>query len=144
MRDKTGEVWKSQSSDGGEYSVVIVKDHGGIVSALRLRDERAVNDDLEIVAGAKMYADCRKIYFLRHSALTEFVRTLSDAELRGIKTKVADALDLGDVTENIEKKLAENVETREGDGGASQRLVEITAQLEVYQKLYNELLARVV
>ena len=47
MRDKeTGEVWKSQSSDGGEYSVVIVKDHGGIVSALRLRDQRAVNDDI--------------------------------------------------------------------------------------------------
>ena len=97
MNNKTGEVWKTQATDGAEYS-----------------------------------------------ALTGFVRTLSDAELRDIRIKVADALDLGDAAESVEKKPVENVETRGGDGSASQRLVEVTAQLEVYQKLYNELLVRVV
>ena len=82
--------------------------------------------------------------FLRYSALTGFVRTLSDAELRDIRIKVTDALDLGDAAEIVEKKPAEKVETRGGADSASQRLVEVTAQLEVYQKLYNELLARVV
>ena len=144
MNNKTGEVWKTQATDGAEYSVVILKDHGPIVSALRLRDERTVNDDIEIIAGTKMYADCRKVHFLRYSALTGFVRTLSDAELRDIRIKVADALDLGDAAESVEKKPVEKVETRGGDGSASQRLVEVTAQLEVYQKLYNELLVRVV
>lgn len=91
-----------------------------------------------------MYADCRKVHFLRYSALTGFVRTLSDAELRDIRIKVTDALDLGDAAEIVEKKPAEKVETRGGADSASQRLVEVTAQLEVYQKLYNELLARVV
>lgn len=144
MNNKTGEIWKTQATDGTEYSVVILKDHGAIVSALRLRDERAVNDDIEIVAGAKMYADCRKVHFLRYSALTGFVRTLSDAELRDIRIKVTDALDLGDAAESVEKKPAEKVEIRGENGGASQRLVEVTAQLEIYQKLYNELLERVV
>lgn len=144
MSDKTGEVWKMQASDGVEYSVIILKDHGAIVSALRLKDERAVNDDLEIVAGAKMYADCRKVYFLRHNALTEFVRALSEAELQDIKTKVAAALDLLSAAAGVEKKPAERMDAKEGDSGTSQRLVEVTAQLEVYQKLYNELLARVV
>lgn len=144
MNNKTGEIWKTQATDGAEYSVVILKDHGAIVSALRLRDERAVNDDIEIVAGAKMYADCRKVHFLRYSALTGFMRTLSDAELRDIRIKVTDALDLGDAAESVEKKPAEKVEIRGENGGASQRLVEVTAQLEIYQKLYNELLERVV
>lgn len=144
MNNKTGEIWKTQATDGAEYSVVILKDHGAIVSALRLKDERAVNDDIEIVAGAKMYADCRKVHFLRYSALTGFMSTLSDAELRDIRIKVADALDLGDAAESVEKKPAEKVESRGENGSASKRLVEVTAQLEVYQKLYNELLARVV
>lgn len=144
MNNKTGEIWKTQATDGTEYSVVILKDHGAIISALRLKDERTGNDDVEVVAGAKMYADCRKVHFLRYSALTGFVRTLSDAELRDIRIKVTDALDLGDAAEIVEKKPAEKVETRGGADSASQRLVEVTAQLEVYQKLYNELLARVV
>lgn len=28
MNNKTGEIWKTQATDGAEYSVVILKDHG--------------------------------------------------------------------------------------------------------------------
>ncbi len=45
MNNKTGEIWKTQATDGTEYSVVILKDHGAIVSALRLKADTDPNSE---------------------------------------------------------------------------------------------------
>ena len=88
---RPGEIWTKRWSSDDEY--LIVKNHGGFCTALKLTDE-AVAAGIAVISKRKRYTDPAMVGYVFNSGLGEFVKTLPAEQFEDVIRALEDALQI--------------------------------------------------
>lgn len=134
-----GEIWQRTSDKGEEVTVLLISINGKYATVLRLLNREADCNNMSVMAKTEMFTDCGMLQYCYLDVLETYVRTLSDEELTDVKYHIADAIDI-DCSKPVEiVKEVPVKEYVEVDKGAEWKV-----KAEVYEKLYNDLLTKVI
>ena len=132
--NKQGEIWEAEIGLV-KRPVIILRDHGVFSIVLQLFDSDDYAD-LDVLCGKMMQANTKKLSYLADNRLIRFVRRLTDTEYSGIMQRVAEGLGLGEMGSQLP------VETKVENKAESTELVELKKEAEIYKRLYEGLLER--
>ena len=97
---------------------------------------------VEVVARVKSVALCEQIYTVSKERIKEYIRSCTDAEMREINKALAVSIGLN--TEPKQPEKIESAPSEETAPAANEDMVRLQTELNIYKKLYADMLERMV
>ena len=98
----------------------------------------------EVVARVKSTALCEQIYTVSKDRIKEYIRSCTDAEMRDIDKALAVSIGLNIEPVKVENAPVENVEPAPVVSSIDEDAIKIKAERDIYKKLYEDMLDRMV
>lgn len=133
--NKQGEIWEAEIGLQ-KKKVVVLRDHGVFSVVLQLFDSDDYAD-VNVLCGTMMCANTKKLSYLADNRFTSFERRLTNTEYSGIMQRVSEGLGLGEMGSQLPVEI--KVESKTD----STELVELKKECEIYKRLYEGLLERI-
>ena len=134
----TDELWEVEAGKGMKEAIILSSDDG-FCQIIILTDEWNDRCDIELNCRGTRYGCSRMIQYAFTYRLGNFIRTLRDDEFEEIQKKVAKGLGFGYTEDDVEA-VVESAEHIVPVNDNRLELATTKAQLEVYKKLYTDLL----
>ena len=144
---------KYQSTEsGGERPAIVVSNNTGnhfsdcveVVYLTSQHKKSSLPTHVEVVCRCLSTALCEQIYTVHKDRLTDFVRTCTADEMQRIDDALKISLGLGKETPSKEESVTESQNKSDTPiKTPSEEFVRLTAERDIFKKLYEELLERV-
>ena len=163
MKDRTGEIWNIEARNGSQFNAIVIADDGNIATVIRLIECEDDNSDFSIRCKCMMYGCSRMIQYAFVQDLSEYIRTASDEEMQEVKNKILCSLGLtenmyvckdfdDDMIESLKESVARMEATIQAEPNVINEHIETmktqlertNAQLEVYKKLYDDMMQKMI
>lgn len=138
-KDKTGELWEIETASGYVREVIVVKDSGESCIILSLTETKGSNCDIDINCKGMKYSSSKRLQYCFSDKFKSFVRKMTKDEYESVMDKVRVSLGIKQTVEVIKEHVPEVIRADE-----SHELAAVKAKLEVYEKLYTELLQKTI
>ena len=142
---KPGEIWTFRNSAGDTRECLIVAVHKRYCSVLTLSENASLDSNLEILSKKMMHADAGKVSFVFNDKLDQFLRVLGEDDFAVVHDAVREALGfvvpkMDSSADSVSPSLP--VTEEDAPGYALMKLARCESELEVYKRLYAELLEK--
>ena len=155
MEYKRGEIYKYNTANG-ERDILIVSSNERCemyyLNALFLQPNASGND-VQIVCGDLMYADCDKVSLVTATNMGEYIRTATESEMLQVDNGIIDSLGLvlSDETDTMEQLIEEkrksntkDVELKELRKKLDERTIRLETERDIYKAWFEKLMEKAV